>query len=75
MPMWGAAPRHSRLLAATVGLICLLLLAPVSAAVRDASAATAATATITGVSPMSGPVGSKVTITGTNFVNVSNVTF
>src|SRR5947207_1450872 len=68
--MWGPAPRHSRVLAAITGLIALLFMMPFSA-----GAQVAATATITGVSPMSGPVGSKVTITGTNFVNVSNVTF
>src|SRR5436190_1981439 len=73
--MWGAAPRHSRLLAASVGLIGLLLVGPASPSVRDAHAATAAAASITAVSPTAAPVGSAVTITGTNFVNVSNVTF
>jgi hypothetical protein len=73
--MWGAAPRHSRLLAGIFGLTCLLLVAPASGTIRDANAAAAAAATIASVSPMSGPVGSTVTITGANFVNVSNVTF
>jgi chitodextrinase len=75
--MWGAAPRNSRLPLAIASLIALVVATPVSArfgAVSSANAATAA-ATITNVSPMSGSVGSKVTITGTNFVGVSNVTF
>jgi Domain of unknown function (DUF1996)/IPT/TIG domain/Fibronectin type III domain len=69
--MWGAAPRHSRLLAAIIGLAAILLAAPASGGAES----TAAAATITSVSPTSGPVGSTVTITGTNFVNVSQVTF
>ena len=69
--MWGAAPRHSRLLAAIVGLAAILLAAPAAGGAESAATA----ATITSVSPMSGPVGSSVTITGTNFVNVSQVTF
>src|SRR5947207_13532919 len=68
--MWGPAPRHSRVLAAITGLIALLFMMPFSAGAQVAVAAT-----VTGVNPMSGPVGSTVTITGTNFVNVSNVTF
>jgi len=72
--MWGAAPRNSRHFVAIAILIALLFVAPASARTGSGAAATAA-ATITSVSPMSGPAGSTVTITGTNFVNVSNVTF
>jgi chitodextrinase len=68
--MWGAAPQHSRVFAAIGTLIAVVLFVAPSS-----SAAPPSSATITAVSPLSGPVGSIVTITGTNFVNVSNVTF
>jgi acid phosphatase type 7 len=67
------AARHSRLRTAVLGVV-LLLAAPASAGTMAGQSASVA-ATITGVSPMSGAVGSAVTITGTNFVNVSKVTF
>ena len=76
--MWGSTPRNSRLLVAiVVGLAVLLPVAPASARIGgvDAAQSAAAAATISSVSPMSGAVGTAVTITGTNFVNVSNVTF
>jgi IPT/TIG domain/Fibronectin type III domain/Calcineurin-like phosphoesterase len=66
---WGIFPQTSRMLAAIVG-VTIALLAPASS-----GAGTSAAATITSVSPTSGAVGSAVTITGTNFVNVSQVTF
>jgi hypothetical protein len=77
MPMWGAAPSNSRYAVVITAAIALLSVAPSSAGVRASASsnATAVAATITNVSPMSGAVGSVVTITGTNFVNVSNVTF
>ena len=63
--MWGAAPRVRRisLFAALVGT----LLAP--------AAAQAAPPAITNVSPMSGSVGSTVTITGSDFTGVDLVSF
>jgi hypothetical protein len=76
--MLGTAPRHSLLLITLVGLVAGVLFAsPVSARIGSGNVvrSAAAAATITGVSPMSGAVGSLVTITGTNFVNVSSVTF
>jgi hypothetical protein len=48
---------------------------PAYTAVYDPLFTATGTPTITSVSPMSGPVGSKVTITGSNFANVTNVTF
>ena len=44
-------------------------------AVYDPLFTVTGTPTITGVSPMSGPVGSTVTISGSNFVNVTKVSF
>ena len=68
MPMWGAVPLHSRFLFALVAVAALLWGVPAAVAADPP-------ATITAVSPMSGAVGSTVTITGSNFVNVSSVTF
>jgi len=75
--MWGAAPLNSCRAVIFAAALALLWIAPSSAAVRvsDSASAAAAAATITSVNPMSGAVGSVVTITGTNFVDVSKVTF
>jgi chitodextrinase len=75
--MWGAAPTNSRRALVFAAALALLWIAPSSAGIRVSASTSAAagTATITSVSPMSGTVGSIVTITGTNFVDVSKVTF
>ena len=76
-PMWGAAPRTRR-----AWLVCVAvgaLAAPGHAFGRTDSGASTALApaapTISSVSPMSGPVGGTVTITGANFTGVDLVSF
>ncbi len=61
---------------ATTGPITVTTTGGTATATPDFIVTTTATPpTLTSFSPTSGPVGTSVTITGTNFVNVSSVTF